>query len=82
MDSRAFAHSGLEVREGRRGRGVFAARAFAAGDEVEICPSVEVPRAETSGGLVMAATFCANSLANCGWAFSPVPTAVPPCASA
>jgi hypothetical protein len=52
MDLRVFAHSGLEVREGRRGRGVFAARAFAAGDDVEICPSVEVPRDETRGGVV------------------------------
>jgi uncharacterized protein len=52
MDLRVFAHSGLEVREGRRGRGVFAARAFAAGDDVEICPSVEVPRDETRGGVL------------------------------
>jgi hypothetical protein len=52
MEPRVFAHSGLEVREGRRGRGVFAARVFAAGDEVEICPSVEVPREETRGGVL------------------------------
>ena len=52
MEPRVFAHSGLEVREGDRGRGVFAARAFAAGEEVEICPSVEVPRADTSGGVL------------------------------
>jgi uncharacterized protein len=52
MDTRVFAHSGLEVREGRRGRGVFARRAFAAGEEVEICPSVEVPRDETRGGVL------------------------------
>ena len=52
MDTRVFAHSGLEVREGHRGRGVFATRAFAAGEEVEICPSVELPRAETKGGVL------------------------------
>jgi SET domain-containing protein len=52
MDTRVFAHSGIEVRKGRRGRGVFAARAFAAGEAVEICPSVELPRAETTGGVL------------------------------
>jgi SET domain-containing protein len=51
MDSRVFAHSGLEVREGRRGRGVFAARAFAAEEEVEVCPTVALPRAESKGVL-------------------------------
>ena len=51
MATRVFAHSGLEVREGRRGRGVFAARAFAADDEIEVCPTVEVPRAEVKGVL-------------------------------
>jgi uncharacterized protein len=51
MHSRVFAHSGLEVRDGRRGRGVFAARAFVAGEEVEICPSVELPRDESTGVL-------------------------------
>jgi SET domain-containing protein len=52
MDTRVYAHSGLEVREGRRGRGVFAARSFAAGEEVEICPSVELPRNDTTGGVL------------------------------
>jgi hypothetical protein len=46
---RVFAHSGLEVREGRRGRGVFAARAFAEGEHVEVCPTVELPSDETDG---------------------------------
>jgi hypothetical protein len=43
--------SGLEIGEGRRGRGVFAARAFAADEKVEVCPSIEVPRSETTGVL-------------------------------
>jgi len=51
MATRVFAHSGLEVREGRRGRGVFATRAFAADEDVEICPTVELPRGETTGVL-------------------------------
>jgi uncharacterized protein len=46
-----FAHSGLEVREGRRGRGVFATRAFAADEMVEVCPTVELRRSETKGVL-------------------------------
>jgi hypothetical protein len=33
---------GLVVREGPRGRGVFAARTFAEGDVVEVCPTVEI----------------------------------------
>jgi uncharacterized protein len=51
MATRVFAHSGPEVRDGRRGRGVFATRAFAAGEDVEICPTVELPRDETTGVL-------------------------------
>jgi uncharacterized protein len=51
MPARVFAHSGLEVREGRRGRGVFAAREFAADEVVEVCPSVELPRREARGVL-------------------------------
>jgi uncharacterized protein len=51
MGKRVFAHSGLEVRDGRRGRGVVATRAFAADEEVEVCPTVEVPRRETKGVL-------------------------------
>lgn len=52
MDSPVFARPGLEVREGPRGRGVFATRAFAADEDVEICPSVELPRDETRGGVL------------------------------
>jgi hypothetical protein len=33
---------GLTVREGARGRGVFATRSFAEGDVVEVCPTVEI----------------------------------------
>jgi hypothetical protein len=38
--------------------------------------------AETKGFPVSAAILAAASSPNCGWAFSPVPTAVPPSASA
>jgi uncharacterized protein len=43
---------GLEIRDGLRGRGVFAARAFAADEEIEACPSVELPRGEAKGLLI------------------------------
>ena len=33
---------GLVVREGPRGRGVFATRTFAEGEVVEVCPTVEI----------------------------------------
>ena len=33
---------GLVVREGPRGRGVFANRTFAEGETVEVCPTVEI----------------------------------------
>ena len=33
---------GLAVREGPRGRGVFATRVFADGETVEVCPTVEI----------------------------------------
>jgi uncharacterized protein len=33
---------GLVVREGPRGRGVFATRTFAEGETVEVCPTVEI----------------------------------------
>ena len=33
---------GLAVREGPRGRGVFANRGFAEGEVVEVCPTVEI----------------------------------------
>jgi hypothetical protein len=42
---------GLEIREGRLGRGVFATRPFAAGEPVEDCPTLEVPDAEVTGVL-------------------------------
>jgi SET domain-containing protein len=51
MTARVFAHSGLEVREGRRGRGVFAAREFVEDETVEVCPTVELPRREAKGVL-------------------------------
>ena len=39
------------MREGRRGRGVFAARAFASGERIEVCPTVELPRGQSKGVL-------------------------------
>ena len=42
---------GIEVRGGRLGRGVFATRAFAEGDTVEVCPTLEIPDAESAGKL-------------------------------
>ena len=42
---------GLAIREGRHGRGVFAARAFEEGDEVEVCPTLELPDPEVTGVL-------------------------------
>jgi hypothetical protein len=36
------ARRGLVVREGPRGRGVFANRTFAEGETVEVCPTVEI----------------------------------------
>src|SRR5687767_14430251 len=43
--------SGLVVKRGPHGRGVFATRRFAKGQLVELCPTVEVPDAEVSGRL-------------------------------
>jgi hypothetical protein len=43
--------SGLAVKEGTHGRGVFATRRFAKGELVEICPTVEVADAEVTGHL-------------------------------
>jgi len=43
--------AGLEIREGRHGRGVFATRAFAKGDAVERCPTLELPGDEVVGQL-------------------------------
>jgi hypothetical protein len=42
---------GLEIKEGRYGRGVFATRAFAEGDAVEHCPTLELPGDEVVGQL-------------------------------
>jgi hypothetical protein len=49
--TRIYAHAGLEVRDGRVGRGVFAAREFAAGEAVEVCPTVEIDGSEAAGVL-------------------------------
>ena len=43
------AGSGLKVTKGPLGRGVFATRAFAKGDLIEVCPTVEVPDGDVSG---------------------------------
>jgi hypothetical protein len=42
---------GLEIKEGRHGRGVYATRAFAKGDPVESCPTLELPSDSVSGRL-------------------------------
>ena len=49
--TQVFARSGIEVRQGPRGRGVFAARPFAKGEAVEVCPTVELPGSEANGTL-------------------------------
>lgn len=43
--------SGLAVKQGRHGRGVFATRRFAEGDVVETCPTVQAADAEITGVL-------------------------------
>jgi uncharacterized protein len=43
--------SGLEIKEGPHGRGVFATRAYAEGEAVEDCPTLELPDAEVVGNL-------------------------------
>jgi hypothetical protein len=43
--------SGIEVRESRHGRGVFATRRFEAGELVERCPTLELPE-DTATGLL------------------------------
>jgi uncharacterized protein len=43
--------SGLKVKQGRHGRGVFATRRFAKGDVIETCPTVQVADAEVKGTL-------------------------------
>ena len=42
---------GIEIKEGRYGRGVFATRAFAKGDAVESCPTLELHSDDVSGRL-------------------------------
>ena len=42
---------GLEIKEGRHGRGVYATRAFAKGDPVESCPTLELPGDSVTGRL-------------------------------
>lgn len=39
----------VEVGEGKLGRGVFATRALAAGETVELCPTLEVADGDVSG---------------------------------
>jgi len=43
--------SGLAVRPGPHGRGVFATRRFAKGEVVESCPTVELPDGDVTGRL-------------------------------
>ena len=42
---------GIEIREGRHGRGVFATRAFAKGEAVETCPTLELHGDNVAGRL-------------------------------
>ena len=44
-------HDGIEIKEGPYGRGVFATRAFAKGESVESCPTLELPEDTVSGRL-------------------------------
>ena len=41
--------AGIEIREGPHGRGVFAARDFASGETIEICPTIEIGDADAGG---------------------------------
>ena len=43
--------AGLEIKEGRYGRGVFATRHFDTGEDVESCPTLELPENEVAGQL-------------------------------
>jgi uncharacterized protein len=43
--------AGLEIKEGRHGRGVFATRRFDKGEAVESCPTLELPGDEVVGHL-------------------------------
>jgi SET domain-containing protein len=47
----------LEVKRGRRGRGVFAARAFKEGEVIEVCPTVNVPDEDVPEGAVRQYVF-------------------------
>ena len=42
---------GIEIKEGRYGRGVFATRHFDKGDAVEDCPTLELPGDQVVGRL-------------------------------
>jgi hypothetical protein len=42
---------GLEIKEGRHGRGVHTTRSFARGDSVESCPTLELPGDQVVGQL-------------------------------
>ena len=50
-DETLVAGLGVEVREGRIGRGVFATQRFGAGDTVEVCPTLELADGESTGKL-------------------------------
>ena len=43
--------AGIEIKEGRHGRGVFATRRFAKGAAVEYCPTLELPGDDVVGQL-------------------------------
>ena len=43
--------AGLEIKEGRYGRGVFATRHFEKGEDVESCPTLELPGDQVVGRL-------------------------------
>jgi SET domain-containing protein len=47
----AIAGRGLEVKQSRHGRGVFATRRFATGETVEVCPTLRVSDADVAGRL-------------------------------
>ena len=42
---------GIEIKEGRHGRGVYATKAFAKGEAVESCPTLELPGDHVVGRL-------------------------------
>jgi len=42
---------GLEIREGRHGRGVYTTRRFVKGESVESCPTLELPGDQVTGRL-------------------------------